>query len=125
MIKLARATLLLAAFAVISAPPAMAQSASIPELAIRPIEEVFTDGPPRIADLSGQDGTLLFVSSVPLACSVVYGETPEFGQLAVDQDMDGGAHTDHHPAIAGLKPDTLYHYRVQGTAPTVPCTPVR
>jgi len=116
MIKLARATLLLAAFAVISAPPAMAQSASIPELAIRPIEEVFTDGPPRIADLSGQDGTLLFVSSVPLACSVVYGETPEFGQLAVDQDMDGGAHTDHHPAIAGLKPDTLYHYRVQGTA---------
>lgn len=94
----------------------MAQSAKALDLTVRPIEDVFTDGPPRIADLSEQDGTLLFVSSVPLACSVVYGETPAFGQVAVDQDMAGGAHTDHHPTISGLKADTLYHYRVQGTA---------
>lgn len=115
MIKIVPATLLIAAFAVLVAP-ATAQTAKAPELTTRPIEDVFTDGPPRIADLGGQDGTLLFVSSVPLACSVVYGETPAFGQVAVDQDMDGGAHTNHHPAISGLKPDTLYHYRVQGTA---------
>jgi len=31
--------------------------------------------------------------------------------------MDGGAHTDHHPLLHGLAPDTEYHYRVQGTAP--------
>jgi len=116
MIKLVPATVLFAAFAVLTASPAIAQPAKTPGLTVRPIEEVFTDGPPRIADLSEQDGTLRFVSSVPLACSVVYGETPAFGQVAVDQDMDGGAHTNHHPAISGLKADTLYHYRVQGTA---------
>ncbi len=115
MINRVPATLLFAAV-VVFATQSAGQSVKAPELTIRPIEDVFTDGPPRIVDLSEQDGTLLFVSSVPLACSVVYGETPAFGQVAVDQDMAGGAHTNHHPAIAGLKPDTLYHYRVQGTA---------
>ena len=120
MIKLVRAATIIAAVAVLVTPPAQAQknamAAKAPELTVRPIEDVFTNGPPRIADLSDQDGTLLFVSSVPLACSVVYGETPAFGQVAVDQDMNGGAHTDHHPALAGLKPDTEYFHRVQGTA---------
>ena len=116
MTKLVPAAILAASLAVFAAFPAAAQSAKAPGVTVRPIEDVFTDGPPRIADLGGEDGTLLFVSSVPLACSVVYGETTAFGQIAVDQDMNGGAHTDHHPALSGLKPDTLYHYRVQGTA---------
>ncbi len=116
MINAVRATILLAAITVLAAPSALAQSAKAPEVNIRPIEDVFADGPPRIADLTGQDGTLLFVSSVPLACSVVYGETTAFGHVSVDQDMNGGAHTDHHPALSGLKPDTIYYYRVQGTA---------
>ncbi len=116
MIKLIAAAFLSATVLLFAVHPTSAQSAKTPELNIRPIEDVFADGPPRITDLSGQDGTLLFVSSIPLACSVVYGETPAFGQIAVDQDMNGGAHTDHHPALSGLKPDTEYHYRVQGTA---------
>ncbi len=70
MIKRIPATLLFAALVVFTTQSA-GQSAKAPELTIRPIEDVFTDGPPRIADLSEQDGTLLFVSSVPLACSVV------------------------------------------------------
>ncbi len=116
MINAVRAAVVFTALFAVAPQPATAQSPNGSDLVIRPIEEVFTDGPPRIADLSDQDGTLLFVSSVPLACSVVYGETPEFGHVSVDQDMDGGAHTDHHPALTGLKPDTLYYYRVQGTA---------
>ena len=116
MITALRTICLFAAVAILTMPLAHAQSANTPNLTIRPIEDVFADGPPRIADLTDQDGTLLFVSSIPLACSVVYGETPAFGQVSVDQDMDGGAHTDHHPALSGLKPDTLYYYRVQGTA---------
>lgn len=116
MIKHFLAAIVFAFLAVFAVQPATAQSAKVPDLNIRPIEDVFTDGPPRIADLSEQDGTLLFVSSIPLACSVVYGETTAFGQISVDQDMNGGAHTNHHPALSGLKPDTLYHYRVQGTA---------
>ena len=59
---------------------------------------------------------MLFDSSRPLACSVIYGETTSYGLIAVDQDMGGGAHSDHHPSLTGLEPDTEYHYRLQGTA---------
>ncbi len=116
MRKILPASFVFAAFVMFAVPPAVAQSANAPQLTIRPIEDVFADGPPRITDLTGQDGVLRFISSVPLACSVVYGETTAFGQVSVDQDMNGGAHTDHHPALGGLKPDTTYYYRVQGTA---------
>jgi hypothetical protein len=47
---------------------------------------------------------------------VIYGETTAYGQIATDQDMAGGAHSDHNPLMGGLKPDTTYHYRVQGTS---------
>jgi hypothetical protein len=83
---------------------------------IRSIEEVSAGGPPEIVDITDSDAVLVFESSIPLACSVVYGETTDYGQVAVDQDMNGGAHTDHHPLLLGLEPDTEYHYRVQGTA---------
>ncbi|MBI3159439.1 MAG: discoidin domain-containing protein [Chloroflexi bacterium] len=53
-------------------------------------------------------------TSIPVACSVVYGKTPEFGALSLDQDMAGGAHSDHNPVLTGLEPDTTYYFRVQG-----------
>ena len=31
--------------------------------------------------------------------------------------MAGGAHQNHHPSLTGLKPDTLYHIRLQGVGP--------
>ncbi len=83
---------------------------------IHPLEEVYTDGAPEITDITASDAILLFDSNRPLACSVTYGETISYGQIAVDQDMGGGAHTDHHPILTGLEPDTEYHYRLQGTA---------
>ena len=66
-------------------------------------------------DPSGRSAILEVDSSVDLACAVVYGVDGSFGQLAVDQDMDGGAHTNHHPVMGGLEPDTEYSYRVQGS----------
>ena len=84
---------------------------------IRPLEDVYTSGAPQMTDITASDAVLLFDSSRPLACSVIYGETTSYGMIAVDQDMGGGAHTDHHPILAGLEPDTDYHYRLQGTAP--------
>jgi hypothetical protein len=72
---------------------------------------------PRIVEITDTDAILLFESSIPLACSVVYGKTTAYGQIAVDQDMAGGAHIDHHPLLSALEPDSEYHYRVQGTAP--------
>jgi hypothetical protein len=41
--------------------------------------------------------TLAITTTVPVACSIVYGTTPRFGSLAVDLDMNGGTHTDHNP----------------------------
>ena len=87
---------------------------SAPE--IRSIEAVSVGGPPQIVDITDADAVLIFESSIPLACSVVYGKSTDYGQIAVDQDMDGGAHTGHHPLLLGLEPDTEYHYRVQGAA---------
>jgi hypothetical protein len=83
---------------------------------IRAIEAVSVGGPPRIVDITDADAVLVFESNIPLACSVVYGKTTAYGQISVDQDMDGGAHTTHHPLLVGLEPDTEYHYRVQGAA---------
>lgn len=58
--------------------------------------------------------TLPIVTSVPVACTIVYGTTPEFGQLSVDQDMDGGTHSNHNPLLSDLEPETTYYFRVQG-----------
>jgi hypothetical protein len=64
----------------------------------------------------GNDGTatLPIHTSVPVACSVVYGTTAEFGSLSTDLDMDGGTHSDHNPLLTGLEPETEYFFRAQG-----------
>ncbi len=91
--------------------------ATVPLPIILPIEAVAMDGiMPTVGDVTHRDALLNFTSSVPLACSVVYGKTDEFGMIATDLDMDGGGHTNHAPLMAGLEPDTVYFYRVQGTA---------
>jgi hypothetical protein len=86
------------------------------EYKIEPIEKVSASGPPRMVDITSTDSKLIFKSSIPLACSVVYGITTEYGSIATDEDMSGGAHTDHHPLLTGLEPDTEYNFRVQGTS---------
>ena len=80
------------------------------------IAQVADGAMPQMTEVSHADAVLRFQSSVPLACSVVFGETPSFGSIAVDQDMNGGAHSDHHPLLSGLMPSTTYHFRVQGVA---------
>jgi hypothetical protein len=84
---------------------------------IRPLEEIYTNGPPEITDITSSEAVLVFDSGRPVACSAIYGETTDYGMISVDQDMQGGAHSEHHPILDGLKPDTEYHYRLQGTAP--------
>lgn len=74
-------------------------------------------GEPRIeVDPSGTAATLSVATTVPAACSVVFGTDESFGAIATDMDMAGGAHTDHHPLLSPLTPGTTYLYRLQGTA---------
>ena len=67
-------------------------------------------------DPSGRSAVLEVTTTVDAACSVVFGTDESFGRIAVDSDMDGGAHADHHPVLGGLEPATTYLYRLQGTA---------
>lgn len=74
-------------------------------------------GEPRVElDPSGTAATLTVSTTVPAACSVVFGTDETFGAIATDMDMAGGAHTDHHPMLSPLAPGTTYLYRLQGTA---------
>ena len=68
----------------------------------RPIEEII-DGSLEITDFAS-DGTatLPIQSSVPVACTIVYGTTPEFGSLSLDQDIAGGTHSNHSSLLSGL-----------------------
>lgn len=77
---------------------------------------VVTEGAaPEIVDIKAAEARLTFISAIPLACSVVYGKTSDFGAVAIDANMNGGAIIDHNPVLTKLEADTLYYYRVQGT----------
>jgi hypothetical protein len=110
---------LIAAIALIAAPGSrlMAQDGT-PEpddaIALHPISEII-DGDLTITDFAN-DGTarLPLTTRVPVACTLVYGTTPAFGSLTLDQDMAGGSHGEHNPLLSGLEPETTYYFRVQG-----------
>ncbi len=80
----------------------------------RPVEDII-DTRLEVANFA-DDGsaTLPITTSVPVACTVVYGTTPEFGSLSLDQDMAGGTHSDHNPLLSNLEAETEYYFRVQG-----------
>lgn len=99
---------------------AFAQDGTLPDdlftgITFRSVNDIL-DGELTVTNFAN-DGTatLPITTTVPVACTVVYGTTPEFGVLAVDLDMDGGTHTDHSPLLVNLAPETTYYFRVQGT----------
>jgi hypothetical protein len=83
---------------------------------VRPIDEIL-DGELSVeVDASGTSAVLRLNTTVDVACSVVFGPTTQFGGLATDTDMAGGAHSVHQPLMTDLEPGTTVLYRVQGTA---------
>ncbi len=79
----------------------------------RPIEDI-VNRPLEVTGFANGTATLPIETAIPVACSVVYGTTTEFGQLSLDQDMAGGTHAIHSPLLTDLEPDTTYYFRVQG-----------
>ncbi|HSG80418.1 MAG TPA: discoidin domain-containing protein [Acidimicrobiia bacterium] len=76
------------------------------------------DGPVVVdSDPSGTATTLRFLTKGDAVCSIVYGRTTEYGSIATDADMDGGAHRRHSPVLVDLQPGTTYVYRIQATTP--------
>ncbi|MEX1343595.1 MAG: discoidin domain-containing protein [Candidatus Limnocylindrales bacterium] len=84
---------------------------------LRPFEEIQASEVVITPDPSGRAAILEVDTTIDVACSVVYGTDGTFGRIAVDNDMDGGAHQDHSPVLGGLEPGATYLYRLQGTAP--------
>lgn len=87
--------------------------ASAEEYTFRSIDEI-VDTELVVTNFADGTASLPLQTSVPVACSIVYGTTPEFGSLSTDMDMQGGAHSDHNPLLTGLEPETEYFFRVQG-----------
>jgi hypothetical protein len=83
--------------------------------AILPLEEIpgGFEGP-SVTDDTGTSVVVRFTSGVPTACNVTYGTDVGYGSLAT-MPMMGGAVRDHEVTLAGLTPDTTYHYRVTVT----------
>jgi len=89
-------------------------SANAQNLSVLPLSEA-TDGPlPTLVNIGPKSANLTFKSSIPLACTVVYGTTQEFGMIANDPDMASLVTIDHNPLLGKLKPETKYYFRVQG-----------
>jgi hypothetical protein len=115
--RLLLATILAVTSLLLFALPMLAQeedTEDAPTLEYIPAESIIP-GPIEVTDFN-PDGTAILeiTSTVDVACSIVYGETTDFGQIATDTDMAGGAHSDHMPLLTGLAPETTYYYRIQG-----------
>lgn len=82
---------------------------------VEPIDPILATPIEIAPDASGTAATLTVGTTIPLACAVVYGTDESFGSIAVDNDMQGGAHQAHHPLLTGLTPDTEYRYVLQGS----------
>lgn len=81
----------------------------------RPFETIQAGEVTLSFDASATVGTLEVDTMVPVVCAVVYGPDESFGLIATDDDMMGGAHSDHAPRLGGLEPETEYSYRLQGS----------
>jgi hypothetical protein len=91
-------------------------AASEPSGTVLAAEDVFVGEPLVVPDISGTSATLHVSTELDMACAVVFGTDELLGDgIATDADMGGGAHTDHAAVMEGLRPDTEYHYRVQGS----------
>ena len=71
----------------------------------------------QVVDITSTSATVTAQTSIDVACAVAFGTTTEYGRLAVDSDMGGTGHGDHHPLLTGLEPDTEYHLTFGGIGP--------
>lgn len=82
---------------------------------VQPIEPILATDITVEPDPSGTVAVLRVETEVPVVCAVVYGTGDQFGAIATDSDMAGGAHRDHAPRLTGLQPETEYQYVLQGS----------
>lgn len=89
--------------------------ASSSDVSAQPISQIVDGDFTVTPDPTGTSAVVEVTTTVPVACAVVYGTGDDFGSIAVDDDMQGGAHANHMPRLVGLEPDTEYRYVLQGS----------
>ena len=99
---------------VVQAQEATDLEAALEAINFRPIDDIIDQELLVMNFTNRGTATVPIETSVPVACTLVYGTTPEFGHLTLDQDMAGGTHSSHNPQLSDLEPETLYYFRVQG-----------
>ncbi len=82
---------------------------------VQPISAILDSDINIAFDASGTSANLTVDTNIPVACAVIFGTDDSYGSIAVDNDMQGGAHHDHGPVLSGLLPDTEYQYILQGS----------
>ncbi len=78
--------------------------------------EAILASPIEIAEISADSAVLRVTTNIDVVCSVVFGPDTGYGAQSTDLDMAGRGHSSHNPLLRGLEPDTIYHFRLQGTA---------
>lgn len=91
------------------------QEAGTVDVDVLPLDDVLDSSIVVTPDPSGTSAEVTLTTTVPLACAVIYGVEDDFGQVATDADMAGGALIDHAPVLLGLEPETEYQYVLQGS----------
>ena len=71
---------------------------------------------PSATNITASSATINFSGTVPIACLMVYGENDSFGFITADDSMGRRTAKEHKLHLVGLKADTTYFYRLQGTA---------
>lgn len=83
---------------------------------VRSIDQIL-NGEIEIVELTSSSALVQVETDIDVVCSVVYGEDDQYGRQSTDLAMGGLGHSQHNAALRGLQPDTVYHYRLQGTGP--------
>ena len=83
---------------------------------VQPLSDILASGP-EFTSITSETALVLAETTISVVCAIVFGTTPDYGLIATDTDMAGGGHTEHHPLLTGLKPDTQYFARLQGIGP--------
>ncbi len=102
------------ALILLACSPGGQQAASV-DVEVLPLDDVLDSSIVVTPDPSGTSAEVTLTTTVPLACAVIYGVDDDFGQVATDADMAGGALIDHAPVLLGLEPETEYQYVLQGS----------
>jgi hypothetical protein len=86
------------------------------DVEVRPFSEVQVSDLVFEADPANPDRAIFRVTTTePMICAIVWGETPELGQLNNSLTMNGTGIAQHDVFLPGAVPGVEYYFRVQGS----------